>query len=130
MTQFLLTYADELLQKFRDPWVWFGFAAQGLFFFRFFWQWLVSEFRRRSTIPKAFWYFSIAGAVCTFIYAAQRREPVFMLPQLLAIVFYTRNLMLIRGEAARRRRAGLPVGDVTEVEIMHVEESALRQPRN
>ena len=108
MIDFLISYTGEVLAKLRDPWVWFGFAAQGLFFFRFFWQWLVSEREKRSTIPLAFWYFSIAGAICTFIYAAKRKEPVFMLPQVLACFFYVRNLMLIRKQAERRRQAGLP----------------------
>jgi len=110
----MLIYFNGLLDKFRDPWVWFGLGGQGLFFLRFLWQWIVSERHKRSTIPLAFWYFSLAGAVCTFIYAAKKQEPVFMLPQLLACFFYVRNLMLIYGQASRRRRAGLPA--VTSVE--------------
>lgn len=108
MIDFLITYIGELLHTLRNPWVWFGFVAQGLFFFRFFWQWLVSEREKRSTIPLAFWYFSIAGAVCTFIYAAKKKELVFMAPQVLACFFYVRNLMLIHKQADRRKLAGLP----------------------
>lgn len=103
------SYVGELLRQFRDPWVWFGFGAQGLFFMRFFWQWIVSERHKRSTIPLAFWYFSIAGALCTLVYAAKRRDPVIMLAQCLGCLIYIRNLALIRSEAARRKLAGLPV---------------------
>ncbi|GMV97016.1 MAG: lipid-A-disaccharide synthase N-terminal domain-containing protein [Phycisphaerae bacterium] len=101
------TYLGDLLRQFRDPWVWFGFGAQGLFFMRFFWQWIVSERRRRSTIPLAFWYFSIAGAMCTFVYAAKRRDPVIMLAQCLGCFFYIRNLMLIRRELVGHGAAGV-----------------------
>jgi lipid-A-disaccharide synthase-like uncharacterized protein len=105
----MISYISGLLAKLHDPWVWFGFGAQGLFFMRFFWQWVVSERQKRSTIPLAFWYFSLAGAVCTFVYAAKQKDPVFMLAQCLGCFFYIRNLMLIYGQKDRRRRAGLPV---------------------
>jgi lipid-A-disaccharide synthase-like uncharacterized protein len=112
MIDHLVKYSLDLLRQFRDPWAWFGFGAQGLFFMRFFWQWLVSEQRKQSTIPLAFWYFSLAGALSTFVYAAGRRDLVIMCGQLPACFFYIRNLMLIRGRDARRRRAGLPVSPV------------------
>jgi lipid-A-disaccharide synthase-like uncharacterized protein len=101
--------ATRLLQELHDPWVWFGMGAQGLFFMRFFWQWLVSERKGKSTIPLVFWYFSLAGAVSTFIYAAGRLDPAIMMGQIPACFFYIRNLMLIHGQSARRRRAGLPM---------------------
>jgi len=45
-----------------DPWMVLGFGAQGLFSARFLVQWIVTERRHRSTIPKAFWYLSLAGS--------------------------------------------------------------------
>jgi lipid-A-disaccharide synthase-like uncharacterized protein len=101
--------ANRLLHELNDPWVWFGMGAQGLFFMRFFWQWLVSERQGKSTIPLVFWYFSLAGAISTFIYAAGRLDPAIMMGQIPACFFYIRNLMLIHGRSARRRRAGLPI---------------------
>ena len=105
----IAAYLRHFLQEMRDPWVWFGLGAQGLFFLRFFYQWLVSEKLGRSTIPVAFWYFSLAGALSTFVYAAGRLDPAIMCGQLPACFFYIRNLMLIRNRGHRLRQAGLPV---------------------
>ena len=99
---------QQLLRQLRDPWTWFGFCAQGLFFMRFFWQWIVSERQKRSIVPVAFWYFSLGGAVSMFIYGTHRRDLVVMLGGLLPTIIYIRNLMLIYSSAERRRRAGLP----------------------
>ena len=98
----------EVSQKLRDPWIWFGFGAQGLFFMRFLWQWIVSEQRHHSTIPIAFWYFSLAGGVSLFVYAVHQKDVVIMSGQALACLIYVRNLMLIHSQAARRLVAGLP----------------------
>ncbi len=84
-----------------NGWVVFGFGGQFLFFMRFVVQWYVSEKRKRVTVPLSFWYLSIAGSLTIFIYAAHRRDIVFVTAQLLACVIYVRNLMLIY----RRRRA-------------------------
>ncbi len=78
-----------------DPWVIFGFGAQGLFMVRFVIQWVVSERKKRSYVPVIFWYFSIAGGVTMLIYAIHRRDPVFMVGQSLGLLIYTRNLVLI-----------------------------------
>ena len=53
-------------------WIWvaIGFIGQGLFSARFIVQWIVSEKRRRSVIPMAFWYFSIAGGLVLLSYAS------------------------------------------------------------
>ena len=44
-------------------WLGIGFFGQAMFFMRFFVQWIVSERSKRSIIPNAFWYFSLAGGV-------------------------------------------------------------------
>ena len=38
-----------------------GFGGQGLFFGRFFVQWIASERSKRSVVPTAFWFFSLGG---------------------------------------------------------------------
>jgi len=101
---------DRLLRQLTEPLFWFGIGAQAMFFMRFFWQWIVSERRHHSTVPIAFWYFSLAGGAAMFIYACLRADLVIMLGQALACLIYARNLMLIYGQATRRRRAGLPAG--------------------
>lgn len=101
---------QHFLNQFRDPWTWFGLSAQGLFFLRFFWQWIVSEKHKRSIVPVAFWYFSLTGALSMFVYGAHRRDLVVMLSGLIPVPIYLRNLMLIYSRAERMRRAGLPAG--------------------
>ena len=102
-------WVDVVLKQLTDPLFWFGMTAQFLFFMRFIWQWLVSEKKKRSTIPIVFWYFSLAGGMAMFVYGCLRVDLVIMLGQLLAIVIYSRNLMLIYGRQKRLRQAGLPV---------------------
>ena len=75
-----------------------GFAGQSMFFMRFFVQWLYSEKHRRSMIPTAFWYFSLAGSALLLTYAIIKQDPVFITGQSTGFIIYTRNLVLIRRE--------------------------------
>lgn len=81
-----------------DGWIALGFLAQAMFTMRFVVQWLASEKAKRSVMPVAFWFFSLAGGTLLFIYAIQRQDPVFIAGQGLGLFIYVRNLMLIRGE--------------------------------
>lgn len=84
-------------------WLLVGFAGQALFMGRFVLQWLASERQRRSVVPVAFWYLSIAGALVLLAYALHRRDPVFVAGQGLGIAIYLRNLRLIVMERERTR---------------------------
>ncbi|MDF1793154.1 MAG: lipid-A-disaccharide synthase N-terminal domain-containing protein [Thalassobaculaceae bacterium] len=75
-----------------------GFGGQALFTMRFLIQWLKSEISRKSVIPIAFWYFSIAGGATLFVYALWRQDPVFILGQGTGLFIYSRNLWLIHRE--------------------------------
>ena len=75
-----------------------GFGGQALFTMRFLIQWLKSEISRKSVIPIAFWYFSIAGGATLFVYALWRQDPVFILGQGTGLFIYARNLWLIHRE--------------------------------
>ncbi len=75
-----------------------GFAGQAMFFMRFFVQWLYSEKHRRSLIPTAFWYFSLAGSFLLLTYAIIKKDPVFIVGQSTGFIIYTRNLVLIKRE--------------------------------
>ena len=86
---------SDLLQQLTDPLFWFGLAAQGLFFARFFIQWLVSR-RSRRVGPAAFWYFSLAGAICWFVMACCGGIGHHAGP--LSCFFCFRNLILIRAQ--------------------------------
>ena len=84
-------------------WLAVGFVGQALFSLRFIVQWIVSEREKRSIIPIAFWYFSLAGGLTLLAYAIHRRDPVFIVGQAAGLIVYLRNLALVRRE---RRAAG------------------------
>ncbi len=77
-------------------WLVIGFTAQAMFMMRFVIQWLASEKARRSVVPDAFWYWSIAGGFMLFVYAIYRADPVFVLGQGSGLFIYMRNLYFIR----------------------------------
>ncbi|MFC4624314.1 lipid-A-disaccharide synthase N-terminal domain-containing protein [Daeguia caeni] len=81
-----------------DGWVILGFVAQACFTMRFVVQWLASERAKRSVMPVAFWFFSLIGGALLFIYAIQRKDPVFIAGQGLGLLVYIRNLVLIANE--------------------------------
>ena len=89
-------------------WLGIGLAGQTLFFMRFFVQWIASERERRSVIPHAFWYFSIAGGLVLLAYAIRRADPIFIIGQATGILIYGRNLHFVAGRAR-------PAADATEV---------------
>lgn len=87
-------------------WLVIGFAGQALFTARFLVQWLVSEKKRDSVVPEAFWWLSLLGGLTLLSYASYRQDPVIMLGQGMGLIVYVRNLMLVnksKRRAARRR---------------------------
>jgi lipid-A-disaccharide synthase-like uncharacterized protein len=86
----------------EHTWVGIGLAGQACFFSRFVVQWLASERRGRSVVPRAFWYLSISGGLILLTYSLWRRDPVFILGQSVGLFVYLRNLMLLRREDAAR----------------------------
>ncbi|HHJ20488.1 MAG TPA: lipid A biosynthesis protein [Gammaproteobacteria bacterium] len=76
-------------------WLIIGFGGQALFSARFIVQWISSEKQKKSVIPTAFWYLSIAGGITLLSYALYRQDPVFILGQLTGIFIYARNLYFI-----------------------------------
>lgn len=85
-------------------WIAIGLLGQLFFTSRFLVQWIVSERRRESVIPLAFWWFSLLGGVTLLTYAIWRQDPVFILGQATGLVVYARNLTLI----GRRQREARP----------------------
>ena len=76
-------------------WLGVGFVGQSLFGLRFLVQWLASERRKQSIIPKAFWFLSIGGALTLLSYAIYRRDPVFIVGQVTGVFIYARNLWFV-----------------------------------
>ena len=77
-------------------WLGVGFLGQAFFSCRFLVQWLVSERRKRSIIPHAFWYFSLLGGATLLSYAIYKEDPVFIVGQGAGLLIYARNLYFIR----------------------------------
>jgi lipid-A-disaccharide synthase-like uncharacterized protein len=83
-------------------WLVIGFIGQAFFSMRFLVQWIFSEKHRRSIIPVAFWYFSLAGGATLLAYAIHREDPVFIVGQAGGLVVYSRNLYFIWRERRER----------------------------
>jgi len=79
------------------PWYWLviGFVGQVVFGLRFVVQWIATELRRRSVVPVAFWYLSLAGTIVLLSYAIYRVDPVFIAGFSLNMIIYLRNLYFI-----------------------------------
>jgi lipid-A-disaccharide synthase-like uncharacterized protein len=94
----LATWLHQVFIVQFDGWVLLGFVAQFFFTMRFVVQWLASERAKRSVVPIAFWFFSLGGGALLFVYAIQRRDPVFIAGQGMGLFIYIRNLWLIANE--------------------------------
>lgn len=91
-------------------WIAVGFLGQALFSGRFLVQWLSSEKARRSVMPNAFWYLSIAGGVTLLAYAVHRRDPVFIAGQAVGLLVYGRNVQMLWRTRQGQARPGLAEG--------------------
>ena len=81
-------------------WIVVGLLGQALFFGRFFVQWIASERRKQSVVPRSFWYLSLAGGSVLLVYAIHQRDPVFIVGQAAGFFIYTRNLWFLRRAGA------------------------------
>lgn len=72
-----------------------GIVAQLLFTFRFIYQWIYSEKKKISSLPKGFWLFSLSGSLLILIYGILRLDPVLIVGHTFGIFIYCRNLKLI-----------------------------------
>ncbi len=89
-------------------WLVIGFTGQALFSMRFLIQWWASERQKRSVIPVAFWFFSLAGGVTLLSYAIYRQDPVFIVGQAGGLFIYSRNLYFIYLNRNRQDGAAAP----------------------
>ena len=101
---------DTLLNELtKEPfWTLWGFVGQVIFGGRFILQWLVSEYKKKSHVPTAFWFLSLLGSVILLIYCIHRNEPILILGFSLNTLIYIRNIHLISRHAKR--------GEVTPIE--------------
>lgn len=90
----LTGFIQKLFQL--NAWDYLGFVGQAMFGSRFLVQWLVTERRRRSTIPDVFWYLSLCGSVIMLVYSIHLMKLVLILGFSLNNIIYLRNLYFIR----------------------------------
>jgi lipid-A-disaccharide synthase-like uncharacterized protein len=97
----------------EQVWLGVGLLGQALFSGRFLVQWIASERRRRSVLPREFWFFSVGGGLALLAYAIHRLDPVFILGQAAGLAVYARNLYFIyrRPPAADLREGPEPARD-------------------
>lgn len=84
-------------------WIWIaiGTIGTGLFGCRFILQWLVSEAKRKSVVPNAFWYISVVAAVLQAASFLQRAEWINFFGVSANLPIYLRNIWLIRNGKAQ-----------------------------
>jgi lipid-A-disaccharide synthase-like uncharacterized protein len=76
-------------------WLMLGFLGQLVFSGRFIVQWVVSEKKKQSVIPIAFWWLSLVGSLLLLAYSIHREDLVFILGQSMGFIVYTRNLQMV-----------------------------------
>ncbi len=87
-------------------WLGVGLFGQALFSTRFLIQWIATERKRKSVVPREFWYFSLGGGITLLFYAIHRLDPVFILGQGAGLLVYARNLYFIYRRRQDARVAG------------------------
>jgi lipid-A-disaccharide synthase-like uncharacterized protein len=91
--------AEQIL---GDPvWATIALIGQIIFGGRFILQWIVSEYKKKSYVPTAFWFMSLAGSLILLSYSVHIKNPIFMLAFSLNTLIYLRNLHLIYRGAGR-----------------------------
>ncbi len=89
-------------QIIKDPvWATTALIGQVVFATRFVLQWLVSEYRKKSYVPTAFWFISVIGSLILLSYSIHIKNPIFMLGFSLNTLIYLRNLHLIYKHAGK-----------------------------
>jgi len=76
-------------------WATVALVGQMIFGGRFVLQWIVSEYKKKSYVPTAFWFMSLAGSLILLVYSIHIKNPIFMLAFSLNTFIYLRNLHLI-----------------------------------
>ncbi len=79
-----------------DFWTLWGFAAQSIFFLSFVVQWLKSEKKKQSYLPREFWWLRLIASFMLMAYVFVRRDIVFIVSLLLQICIYVRNLKIMK----------------------------------
>ena len=104
--EYKITKTDPLSTP-EQTWLWLGIGLLGqiLFTSRLLLQWIVTEKKRQSTIPPAFWHLSFFAALLQSASFIQRHEWIFAVGVAATIIIYLRNIMLLSLEKKKRMLA-------------------------
>ena len=96
-------FKSAIMEQIVDDPVWAttAFVGQVIFGGRFILQWLVSEYKKKSHVPVAFWFMSLAGSLILLSYSVHIKNPIFMLAFSINTLIYLRNLHLIYKHAEK-----------------------------
>lgn len=99
--------AEKPPEESQQIWIWLavGVAGQVLFGCRFIVQWIVTEWKKRSVIPRAFWYFSVVAATLMAAAFIQRGEWIFAVGMIATILIYGRNIWFVHNRASDEEHA-------------------------
>lgn len=92
-------FPDNLVQGNRIFFI-VGIMGQLLLNLRFVYQLYHSERHKQSILPDGFWRISLSGSILLVAYSIYRGDPVLLIAQGMAIVPYTRNIII--GQRKRR----------------------------
>ncbi len=97
MIDAIITSIQQAVEQVKqDPgWEITAFVGEGVFGGRFLLQWIISEIKKESYVPVAFWYMSILGSIILLAYFAHKQSLALMITFALQIPIYVRNLILI-----------------------------------
>lgn len=98
MLDTIVTALQGPIEQFKsDPyWETTAFVGEAVFGGRFILQWLVSEYKKKSHIPVAFWYMSIVGSIILLAYFMHKNSLALIIAFALQILIYVRNLVLLK----------------------------------
>ena len=87
-----LLFGNDAIPKWL---LWLGIVSQVVFTLRFVYQWIFSEYKKKSSFPLGFWLLSLIGSILILVYAINRKDPVLFIGHLFGSIIYTRNLIIL-----------------------------------
>lgn len=114
-------------QNLSPIWHFFGFFAMLLFASRFWIQWFFAEREKESQLHASFWWLSLLGGFCSFLYFLRLFDFIQMAGAAFGLLPYMRNLILL-GNLKKNQElkkasfffvAGEKSGDILGSELIH-----------
>jgi lipid-A-disaccharide synthase-like uncharacterized protein len=99
----LLWHDGKFLGADWSVWLVIGWIGNAIFASRFVVQWYATEKRRQVSVPVAFWWLSLVGALTLLCYAIHDKHSVWIFAYAFTWIPYIRNLVIhYRHQRAQR----------------------------